>query len=284
MRVAIPSACPSIAPSCLTHRSRGFSRLRVLVAIACLAAFSGSLLAAAATATATTLAIASGGSAVTTVPSGTIVSLTATVTAGGAAVTPGIVMFCDANVDSCTNSGVVGAAQLSSAGTAAIRFAPPVGSHNYQAVFIGTATGSLLASSTSAAQTLTVSGSTQTAISSSGSTGNYTLTGTVTAPAMVLPTGSVSFADTGNQFPLGTQSLGAATGAINFGSESDPSISNGNPYFTVVGDFNNDGKMDIALAPGTITAGGEVAWGNVTVLLGNGDGTFTVGSTIPVNP
>jgi hypothetical protein len=96
---------------------------------------------------------------------------------------------------------------------------------------------------------------------------------------MVPPTGSVSFADTGNQFPLGTQSLGAATGAVNFGTESDPATGNGAPYVTVEGDFNNDGKMDLAVANvGSATVGLPISNG-ITVLLGNGDGTFSVGST-----
>ena len=39
------------------------------------------------------------------------------------------------------------------------------------------------------------------------------------------------------------------------------------PETIVVGDFNEDGKADLALTNG--------AFGTVTVLLGNGDGTFT---------
>src|ERR1035441_5293792 len=46
-------------------------------------------------ATATTLAVTAGGSPVTTVAQGIVVTLTATVTAGSTPVTPGTVNFCD---------------------------------------------------------------------------------------------------------------------------------------------------------------------------------------------
>jgi hypothetical protein len=42
----------------------------------------------------------------------------------------------------------------------------------------------------------------------------------------------------------------------------------------VRGDFNSDGKLDIAV--------GNVASNNVSVYLGNGDGTFTAGATVSV--
>ena len=43
------------------------------------------------------------------------------------------------------------------------------------------------------------------------------------------------------------------------------------PEAVVVGDFNGDGKADLALTNG--------AFGTVTVLLGNGDGTFTAAAS-----
>jgi hypothetical protein len=52
----------------------------------------------------------------------------------------------------------------------------------------------------------------------------------------------------------------------------------GGPAFSA--DFNRDGKLDLAIAAGQ---GLSSATGPVTILLGNGDGTFTMGQSITVN-
>src|SRR5882724_5121693 len=91
-----------------------------------------------AAATTTTLSVTSGGSAVTTVVSGSVVTLTATVNSGAGAVTTGLVNFCDATATYCTDVHILGTAQLTSAGTATQRFVPGIGSHSYKAVFVGT--------------------------------------------------------------------------------------------------------------------------------------------------
>ena len=108
-------------------------------------------------ATTTTLAVMSGGSAVTTVGSYNVVTLTATVKAGATAVTTGQVNFCDAFAAYCTDIHLLGTAQLTSAGTATMNFRPGAGSHSYKAVFAGTYT-STASSSAAAVLTVTIGG------------------------------------------------------------------------------------------------------------------------------
>jgi hypothetical protein len=231
--------------------------------------------------TTTTLAVTAGGSASTTVASGSLVTLKASVTAAGTAVTPGVVTFCDTTVDTCAGSGLVGTAQLTSAGTATLRFFPGTGVHNYEAVFEGTGAN---ASSTSSQQQLTVTGTTTTTITSSGSAGNYTLTGTVAAAgSTVLPTGTVKFSDSSDNFPLGTGTLGASTAVLSLANASaTPSLGTWSPYFTAVGDFNGDGKLDLVVTDAASGPTGETPANALFVFLGNGDGTFTAAPATPL--
>ncbi|HKR27524.1 MAG TPA: Ig-like domain-containing protein, partial [Acidobacteriaceae bacterium] len=90
------------------------------------------------TPTTTTLTLTSGGNAVTIVASGTVITLTATVQAAGAAVSPGQVAFCDASATYCTDIHRLALAQLTTAGTATLKLRPGVGAHSYKAVFLGT--------------------------------------------------------------------------------------------------------------------------------------------------
>jgi sugar lactone lactonase YvrE len=219
--------------------------------------------------TTTTLAVTAGGTAVTTVASGTAVTLTATLTAADTAVTPGLVTFCDATAAICENSAILSTAQLTAAGTASLKFVPGIGSHSYKAIFAGTLS---IATSTSATQTLTVTGlyPTATTIASSGTPGNYTLTGTVvgTGNPSLSPTGAVSFVDTTNgNASLGTATLGAGIAAQTFVAASGSPVTAGtNPYGVATGDFNGDGFTDLAVE--------NYSSGTVSVFLGNGDGTF----------
>ena len=203
------------------------------------------------------------------VSSGTSVALTANVSSGVVPVTPGLVTFCDATAPSCLGSAVLGTAELRSGGTATINLTFGPGSHSIYAIFGGT--GNYI-SSKSAPQTLTVNGINSSAIQilPSGSAGNYTLTATVTGQGTATPTGTVSFLDTTNSnLSLGTAALGSGTTTIAFSSAS--TLGAGNvPSSIAFGDFNGDGKQDLAIANANDNT--------LTILLGNGDGTFTPAS------
>jgi CSLREA domain-containing protein len=222
-----------------------------------------------AAATTTMLTVTSAGSDVTSVSAGTVVTLTATVVSGSTPVTPGQVRFCDATAAHCEDSALLATAQLTAAGTATYKFRPGGGSHTYQAVFAGT-NSYAKSTSTDATLTVTITGRypTATTIASSGLSGNYSLTATVvgTASRALSPTGEVSFLDTTNgNTSLGTAALGLATPGENFATASTPSVG-ASPMSVTVGDFNGDGIMDLATA--------NLLANSVTVLLGNGDGTF----------
>ena len=138
------------------------------------------------TATATTLAVTSAGAAVTTVAAGTVVALTASLSAGTNPVRPAQIAFCDASATSCTGSHLLAIAQITAGGTAVYRFVPGIGAHSYRAMFLGTATeAKTYGASASTATALTVTGTiaTATAIAQSGAPGNYTLTATTVGAA-----------------------------------------------------------------------------------------------------
>jgi hypothetical protein len=218
--------------------------------------------------TATTLALSTSSVAL---PSP--VTLTASVTAGGARLTWGSVTFCDAAAAHCEDAAVLGVAQLTMSGNATLILIPSIGSHSYRAVFSGTASA---AASSSSVQTLTVIGPdpTATTIASSGGPSGYGLTTTVTGVAIHPPllTGTVSFQDTSNgNNVLGIATLGSPVFTQSFLSQGSRVNTGVNPAVAGVADFNGDGKPDLA-----VMNSGDM---NVSVLLGNGDGTFTAAST-----
>lgn len=231
------------------------------------------------TPTTTALSISPSGS----VSAGTVVTLTAAVNANGHAVSPGLVVFCNAAAPHCEDSAVLGQAQLTSAGVATLRLRPGIGSHSVKAVFQGTPhTATPMAGSASAAKSLTVTGAgsyaTATTITVSGLAGNYNFTGMVNTFGRVGPGGTVSFLDaTNGNSSLGSASLNAAP-VFGFAMESSPTLI-GNMLAAATGDFNNDGIPDVA----ALQVEGVVN-GSAAILLGKGDGTFTVKSSPAVGP
>ena len=234
-------------------------------------------------ATATSLAITSGGTSVSSVPPGTVVTLTAKVLVGSSPVTAGQVNFCDAAATFCTDIHLLATVALTNSGTAAFKFAPGSGVHNYKAMFVENGYG---LSSSSAASALTVSPakssvySDTTSISDGGSPGNYSLTATVlglggSAP----PTGNISFLDTSfANAPLGTAALGSSTPGIGWLIAQTPAFNN-NPDTQVTGDFNGDGIPDLAILWSNNTYSGPYS---ATIYFGKGDGSFTTGPTVQV--
>jgi hypothetical protein len=233
-----------------------------------------------AAATVTTLAISAD-----TVPYKSPIVLTATVASGNNPVTAGLVLFCDATAPVCENNSALGLAQLSSPDAkATLKLGSgPLGVHKYKAVF--RANSSYL-SSTSNVVSYTVQGTyaSATTVSSSGSVGAYTLSGTVAGVGSVFngPTGNVSFIDTsaGNT-TLGSSALGTAVLSNTFvAAPSSPfaiatsttprrSVAIASAY------LDSDDNLDVVTGDYSQT---------ITVLLGNGDGSFQPEVTYPGCP
>ena len=222
--------------------------------------------------TSTTLQVSAAGSPVTSVASGTVVTLTAAVSAGSTALTTGQVNFCDATATYCDPIHLAGSAQLTSAGAATLQFIPGMGSHSYKAVFAGTH-GAGGSSSAASNLTVTASQASTTTIAQSGNPGDYTLTATVTGQGSVAPGGTVSFLDTSNMnSTLGSAALGNGVATLNWQNPQSPATGT-QPVSIAVGDFNGDGVLDMAV----VNAGSNT----LTILLGKGDGTFTDAASSP---
>src|ERR1035438_6862956 len=70
----------------------------------------------------------------------TVITVTAAVRSGGRPVSPGVVLFCDADAAFCEDGAIVGKAQLRANGTAVLRLSPATLArhHNLKAIFAGT--------------------------------------------------------------------------------------------------------------------------------------------------
>ena len=221
-------------------------------------------------ASATTLNVSASDSGVTSVPTGTVITLTANVNAAGLGVSPGQVHFCDASA--CTGTHLLGTAQLTRSGVAILNFIPGPGTHTYQAVFLGT--NSVTQSSATASSTLTVTSAipTTTTLQQTGTPGNYTLTATTTGVGPVAPSGPVSFLDQSfNNLSLAQATLSLQIAIPTFIAAPSPQTGL-DPQSLATGDINGDGIADMVIL--------NEDDNTISVLLGNGDGTFRAGTTL----
>ena len=204
-------------------------------------------------ATTTMLTVTNGGFAASSIPPGGLVTLTATVNSGGVPLARGQVAFCDAAAPYCVDFNMLGMAQITSSGTAILRLHPALGSHSYKAVFLGTTSYGTSASQTAS---LSVSGQSATTTTLVSDPNSGTLLATVSSIGSA-PTGSVSLIDTTNAgSTVASGNFSGSTFSLGYTNSSKPSGT-----VPLIGDFNGDGIADLI--------------SNATVMLGNGDGTFT---------
>lgn len=197
---------------------------------------------------------------------GSLVALRSSVSSSAGPVSPGVVLFCNADAANCEDLNILGQAQLTSSGSAEVNLRLPIGSHNIRSEFRGTKWN---APSASSIQNLIVDGAypTVTNVSAVQTGSTFALTGTVFSFGQPPPTGSLAFKDASNgSLPLATSNVDAPT----FASHNLPGLAGtGSITSVVVGDFNRDGKFDqIVFDSGTH---------ELVVLWGDGDGRFTIG-------
>ncbi|MBB5342359.1 beta strand repeat-containing protein [Tunturibacter empetritectus] len=263
-RLSHRSPCFSVSVFMGICRTRVFSPL-VLMSILSSAAFG---ITPKPTPTITTLAISA-----TSVPYKTPITLTATVTAGNSPISAGLVLFCEATAKFCENNSALGIAQLTfPAATASVKIGSgPIGNHSYKAVFRANNT---YATSESNTVTYAVTGTyaSSLTLTSAGSIGNYSLTGTVAGFGSLNtgPSGSISFLDTSTSNSLlGTENLTVSTLSTTFLQNQPFAIGgNGTTLRSVAiasAYLDTDNNLDVVTGDAAQT---------ISVLLGNGDGTF----------
>ncbi|WP_409513311.1 MBG domain-containing protein [Edaphobacter aggregans] len=202
---------------------------------------------------------------------GSVVQMTATVTAGATHPSAGTVTFSD-TFNTVTH--VLGTIQVQSANGKAIlqRELGGIGNHSITATFNAPKT---YQSSSSTAQIVAITGqypTTASLLQTGGATGNWSLTATITGTGSLSlsPGGNVSLLDTSNGgYLLGMAGLGTGTIAQQTVAGAGSPIGVGtNPESVAVGDFNGDGFIDIAVLSKSNN-------NNVSILLGDGTGAFT---------
>jgi Bacterial Ig-like domain (group 3)/FG-GAP-like repeat/Chitobiase/beta-hexosaminidase C-terminal domain/NHL repeat len=239
--------------------NHGFGRRRRVDCLTWIFLISAALFAptalSAATATTTTLAV----SPATSAPGQTVITLTATVTAGASPVALGTVDF----FDTYSPGLPIRTMQLNSSGTAKFKIVLGVGSHSLTASFRAR-TGYAASTSSAQAFTVTPSGNLKVVnnLTDVETQGVYTLYSTLSLHGKSSPSGTVNFVSPSNSSSFGSVApVFQSAGYDSFKIYPDAGYNDG----IAMGDFNNDGYLDLAISNDN---------GTVAILLGNGDGTF----------
>jgi trimeric autotransporter adhesin len=197
-----------------------------------------------------------------------IVTLAASVQAGGQPVTVGTVSFVDGKLYLGSVQVVRNPSHGYVPGTATLKTALGVGTHSIVATFLPTAT---LASSASASQPVTITANAGLLLQGPNASGQLTAILSASGPAT--PTGSVLFSNQTSNTALGTVPVDA--GGFNTGFAPVVSLPAAQPVGFAVVDLNGDGLPDMLVStfPDFRLAG---MYPNIN----NGNGAFTSGASI----
>ena len=211
---------------------------------------------------------------------GTAITLTASVVSGGNPVSPGLVLFCNAEAPRCTDVNILGRGQLTSGGTASIKLRPGIGTRSIKAEFQGT---HVIVPGDSSPQSVIVTGTFKTItgilVDTTDGVDSSTFNGLVASYGRLPATGAVSFRDADNHdTAFASAALNTAEPPVLLTTASTHSVGD-YPQSLTQGDFNGDGIPDLAV----VNSGSYPDYpGTVSILLSNGDGTFTAKSSVSV--